>query len=137
MKLAPIYVDDAVGENTALIVRHPTGVEWTAQTGGIACNHPTVFGFVLSLGDFGQGFDDCSYGCYSISYEQRVFFIMALSDLFTEWGKANKLQISFNHARKDELQEGWWPVILNGPFSDMSPVVFEDDEAYIHTGNCD
>jgi hypothetical protein len=47
--MSRIYVD--AGDAPALIASAPTGVFYTNQTGGLACNHPALEGFLVPLGN--------------------------------------------------------------------------------------
>jgi hypothetical protein len=49
-KLPRIYLDFLhASTGCLLVVEAPTGVEWTQQTGGVACQHPVVEGYVVPL----------------------------------------------------------------------------------------
>lgn len=121
--------------NVILIVSHPTGVFYTAQTGGVSCNHPECEGFAISLGSFLEEFDDCDYGCQYIDRlpEKQKQLADDLNKLFIAHTTGWRYQITFDYSRLNELQEGWWPVLVKGNL-DTQPI---DWKGYIHTGNCD
>ena len=145
-KIGPIDVDDIVREETALIVLLENGITYTAQCGGVGCTHPTAIGFVLPLGRIGEAIDDCSFGCASLSeynYKRGKMIQQrnALADLIDthlkEHTKSWRFSLSFDYSRINELQEGWWPVIINGVYDDFHGTTFVHHPGIIHVGNCD
>jgi hypothetical protein len=126
---------DRVAEDVALIIAHPTGVIYQAQAGGMLCSHPECEGFVICLGAGLSHFDDCGYGCDNIGFEASLRDKLAtdLDPLLQRYSLGWTYQISFDFDRIDELQEGWWPVLVKGKM-DGRPI---DWRGYIHTGNCD
>lgn len=137
MEKIRIDVYQISSEDTMLIIGAPTGVIYNAQTGGMSCNHPEYEGFVLPLGSFMEDFDDCSYGCSHLQDIEGAAKKLA-NDLHLRLIEETKLwryKIYFDFDRIDQLQEGWWPVIVSGK-------IFEDGKDYtmkgfVHTGNCD
>lgn len=127
-----IDVDSILPDRPALIICLPTGIKYTAQTGGIGCDHPEAEGILLSLSPVLEDFDDCSYGCSHL-WEMEVARLKLADDLDTFFIDKNYNHIKIDRERLTELAEGWWPVIYSlsmggvpGPF-----------KGYIHTGNCD
>lgn len=130
-----VYV--VTGNNTPLIINHPTGVFYTAQCGGIGGTHPEAEGFVIGIDNFLQDFNDCAYGCSYIGQDSELQTRLANAlDEYCKimceyWGF--KIRIDFD--RLNEIQEGWFPVIVNGRVSDG--FFAENAKGYIHNGNCD
>lgn len=140
MKKLTLDIQMVVNSGTALIVKHPTGVFYEVQAGGLGCTHPNCQGFVIDLGSFGQDFSDCSYGCAMISDDEnkQKELADALNTYFTNQSKNSEYKISFDFERIDELEEGWWPVNVSGKLN--GGILANDSvewEGYIHTGNCD
>jgi Family of unknown function (DUF6210) len=129
--------------STALIIHHPTGVEYEAQAGGLLCNHPTCEGFVIDLRDFAQEFNDCAYICADDSPEIQQRLAHDLDLYFKEnrhpfCHNVDLWSITFDYSRIEELQEGWWPVIVTGKLSGgILATEIVKWIGYIHTGNCD
>lgn len=133
-------VEMVVGHNTALLIQYPTRIKYEVQAGGIGCTHPTCEGFCLNIGSLGQDFDDCSYGCYWIDDNKEIQKKLAndLEKYLEINTKYWRYQISFDYDRLDELQEGWWPVIVIGEIDGGSIATKNVNwKGYIHTGNCD
>lgn len=125
-------------DEVVFIVAYPTGVMYTAQTGGMMCNHPEVEGFLVSLGvEFLSDFDDCSFGCSEILYEpeRQKALSDSLDEAFLSAGYAQGRAFMIDRERINELQEGWWPVrsVLQGPNGGY----IRSEIGYIHIGNCD
>lgn len=123
---------------TALIILRPTGVFYTAQTGGVGCDHPKAEGILLPMPEWMQEFDDCSYGCQHLWQDEAARTRLADDlDAFFAFKRHDFIQIDRDRLR--ELSEGWWPVIYNAPIGDsfvqgQEPGPFK---GYIYTGNCD
>lgn len=121
-------VYELVGFNaTALIVRAPTGMVFSAQTGGIACYHPECEGFVIALPEYATDVDDCTLGCWGCQSEKHVELADLIDAYFIEHPHPFRFMIDRN--RVGELMEGWWPVKFT--------LLGEVRNGYIHTGNCD
>ena len=99
-----------------LIVKHPTGVLYSNQTGGSACDHPQVEGFVLpldggrvagvvieELGGLWRDIYDCTY-----PYEDLV---EATNPLLDKLCRGMKLDLS----GKNSMQEAWLHVLFPLP----------------------
>lgn len=120
-------------DETPLIISHPTGVFYSGQCGGMSCRHPEFEGYVIGIGDFGQDFDTCQFGCLYMDDEDKI----KLSDAFDELCKETEkwiYKIKVDRDRLNEMMEGWIPVIINGK---MDSVVFENTKGIIHLPNCD
>jgi hypothetical protein len=130
-------VDDVVGDLTALIISLPTGIFYTAQTGGMDCNHPQCEGLAIALPERLQNFDDCSYGCNHLWQMPEAREKLA-NDLDAFFISERHIHISIDRDKLSELSEGWWPVVYNrhlgDSFNGITPGPFK---GYIHTGNCD
>lgn len=124
-------------DHTALIVLAPTRVRYTAQVGGMNCDHPEAEGFLLSLGSAYNEVDACDYGCeYFQQDKEKVRQFAKDFDASTE--KYNiRYKISFDYERINEAKEGWIPVIINGVFDEQPRLSFNNQKAIIYTGNCD
>jgi len=126
MEAKDVY--ELVGFNsTALIVRAKTGMDFDAQAGGIACEHPGCEGFVIALPEYATEVDDCPLGCWGARPGKQV----ELADLIDSHFVANPHPFGFtvDRERIDELMEGWWPVKFT--------LLGSMQTGYIHTGNCD
>lgn len=136
---ADIYSNRADG---VAIVCHPTGIIWTTQVGGHACYHPEIEGFVLTIFDNGPArIDDCEWGCfghktddeYCESYGQAIdeFLSKSINESLGNYAK-----YKFDYDRKNEVMEGWWPVLVEftGCIILQETKVFK---GYLHMGNCD
>lgn len=122
-------------DHTALIVLAPTGIAYTAQVGGMLCDHPEAEGFLLSLGDAYNEVDACDYGCEYFQQDQEKVIQFA-KDFDLAASKYNRrYTIRFDHDRIKEAQEGWIPVVINGRFDDG--IYFNNEKGIIYTGNCD
>ena len=133
-------VEMVVGENTALLISYPTKINYEVQAGGLGCTHPTCEGFCLSVGNLGQDFDDCSYGCHHIDQDEDLQkkLAKALEQYLEERTKGWRYQILFDYDRLNELQEGWWPVVVIGKINGgILPTDKVNWKGYVHTGNCD
>lgn len=133
-------VEMIVGDNTALLIQYPTRIEYEVQAGGLGCTHPTCEGFCINIGSLGQDFDDCSYGCYWIDQDEENQKKLAkdLEKYLEEKTKDWRYQILFDYDRLDELQEGWWPVVVIGKIN--GGIIATENvnwKGYVHTGNCD
>lgn len=133
-----IDVDNVTGEYPSLIVEWPTGIKYTAQTGGIGCDHPVCEGFVMGLPQLFEKFDDCSYGCHHLwEMEDARIKLADDLDIFFKDNHYDYLQI--DRSRLKDLTEGWWPVIISRELGDhfMNGTHPGPFKGFIHTGNCD
>jgi len=142
MKKKIVSLERVVGwDDTALVLLKKTGVWYTAQCGGVSCTHPHAEGYAISIRDFAQDFDDCSYGCQYIGHKDNSEARMKLGKDFDtycrEKTKSWKWSIRFDFERVEETQEGWLPVIVNGMVDDFDDFIFENERGFIHNGNCD
>lgn len=129
-----------VGDNTALLIQYPTGIEYEVQAGGIACTHPICEGFCINIWNFGQDFNDCGYGCAWITQDKKSQKKLAddLEKYLKEKTKDWRHKILFDYDRLSELQEGWWPVVVIGKLNDtIANAENVNLKGYVHTGNCD
>lgn len=133
-----IGVDSVLYDSTPLIILRETGIFYTAQCGGVSCTHPTAEGFVVSLGNFAQDFNDCAFGCQYISRDPvaQLKLAKAFDEYCIKEMQGMRFEIRFDFERINELQEGWIPVIINGFLSDCD-VEFSNAKGIIHNGNCD
>ena len=142
MRKIILDLDLTRNNNTVLVVMAKTGVFYETQTGGTMCNHPEVEGFTISLGDYMGDFDDCSFGCGEIQYDEVAQGNLA-DALQKEFSKGDngiypEAKIEFDYKRILDLQEGWWPVIVSGK---LNGGILSDKKVnwkgYIHVSNCD
>ncbi len=131
------------GDGAALIICAPTGIIYTAQCGGMACQHPEAEGFFLPIWELLPDIDDHEYGCSDLTKSprhDRPDLRQRLADAIDK-GLSAEFQrrplgftLRFDHERIDELQEGWWPLRITGHLHDVGPL---DHRCYYHNGNCD
>lgn len=133
-----IDVDTFFPQQTVLIVEHKTGFEWEAQCGGINCTHPSLKGMAIPMGGLLEFFSGCEFGCGYISEDEPSRKKLAV-EIGNRLENANtqKMRIQFDYERIDELQEGWFPVIVTGKWGYWDELSFEASKGYLHTGNCD
>lgn len=127
-------------KHTALIVCHRTGVHYQAQVGGLLCNQVFVQGFCIDLEDLAQDFDDCAYGCHEIQFSKALQKDLAdiLDHYLQEALSEEKYDVFIDYDRLDEIQEGWWPVVVTGKLSGgIIPDTMVSWKGYLHRGNCD
>ena len=123
---------------SALIVEAKTGIIYTSQTGGMACHHPECEGYLLTLEDWANQYNDCPHGCYgasSITPHNKIVFMNSLNDFFTKNVPNigyNTFKFKIDESRIDELEEAWWPVIF-----EMSGYMELSGKGYITKENCD
>ena len=134
-----ISVDEVTHDITPLIILKHTGVFYTAQCGGMECQHPQAEGFVIGIGMFAQDFDDCSFGCQHIHHEpkRQKKLAEAFDAYCRERTKNWRWKIRADFERTHEFMEGWLPVIVDGMFDDFYRTYFDNLRGIIHTGNCD
>lgn len=136
------HIEDHLGDfESGLIVENEEhGVWWTAQVGGLACLQNKVKGYFWNIKDYGQEINDCAAGYFRI--QQHKPYLDECCQMLREYFTANpqveldgeKMTITLDEDRLDELEEGWWPV--NIWLADHS----KQDESFrgiIYTGNCD
>lgn len=128
-------------DGCALVVTAPTGIIYTAQCGGMLCMHPESEGVYFPIWDLLPEVDDCAHGCFSLTKSPRCdnpelrekFAAIIYSNLQIAT-RPFSFSMGFNFSKIDELQEAWWPLIINGTFSGVR---FDNAECYYHRGNCD
>lgn len=133
-----ISVDDIIPDVISIILRHPTGVFYSAQAGGMMCDHPKYEGVLFPF-DYTvlENFDDCSYGCDHLHDIEGAALKLAndLNEIFRKLPPQINVRFDFN--RITELQEGWWPVIFTGKIGWFQTNEFNEIEGIIISGNCD
>lgn len=129
-----ILLDAGNDYSATLIVKHNTGIFYTAQVDGMGCRHPECEGFLLEIGNF--DFDDCKYGCHYISTDESLRLKLANDlDVFLKSKTEHWMfNLSFDFDNINQLMEGWWPVVLTGDYQDNKNVNWK---GFIHIGNCD
>lgn len=112
-----------------------------AQCGGIACTHPSQEGYYLPMWDICQDLDECEYGCANLTKSTKFDnpdLRKALADEIQKRCDSidgrHSFSLAFDYSRIDELQEGWWPLIINGRLYDID---FDNQPCIYHRGNCD
>lgn len=123
-----------------LIICKKTGVIYNGyQTGGNRCNAHRAEGFIIDISDFGKliNFDDCNMGCMN-SYSpgkpdkndpKRIAHSAAIEECLSKYTNCFIKKIKFDYERILELEEAWWPVII-----EIKQGIFE---GYIVGPNCD
>ncbi len=128
-------------DSCALVICEKTGIFYTAQCGGLLCSHPAAEGFYLPIWDIAPEINDCDMGCSSISkaipqYDRpdlRDNLAKAI-DIALESNLATySFVLKFDYSRIDELQEGWWPLIITGTLHGVEL----NHQCYLHRENCD
>jgi hypothetical protein len=124
---------DSFEADDLVIVLKKTGVIYTAQTGGLCCNHPTAEGYVLRSGNLAPSICHCIC-CSRLGIVQLVEHVQAAINRYIAENKLS-VQIKFDYERINEFQEGWWPLLVKGkyfdiPFNDWTKIIY-------HSGNCD
>lgn len=137
-----------------LIVCYKTGISYTAQTGGYACNHPHAEELVINIGGLEEfiDFDDCKIGCWGEREESKAHAdaidrcLTKYNEQHAQYGSNGMFRIDslrFNYNKIKELSEGWWPVIVFYTLKVYKEGIKEEDkelyvlDGYIHMGNCD
>lgn len=147
-------------EGGVVIICSNTGIICTTQVGGIACLSPKVEGFPLYIDVIEplDDFDDCKWGCIN-SLINDPKYLEQYGNEIDKYLKDNingnnvlKINFEFDYERKNELMEGWWPVLIR--FSQHERTVYKDGsvmhsyddkeslsdtkfKGYLHFGNCD
>jgi len=131
---------DWLSDQSALIINLPTGLFWTAQTNGMDCDHPKMEGICLPISV--RQIDDCKYGCDNMQHHtnrsNRDTLARIIDAAIKHGNVQREFHLSFDFSRIDELQEGWWPVIVRIPadkYADNRPEI--NTIGFIHQGNCD
>lgn len=140
-----------INPNT-LVICHPTGIFYTAQTRGVCCNHPEAEGFMLPVEfeeseEFNRWFD-CKHNCYKKweNGSEEQMKSASLSNRFIQGAikMSYKYQINsmlFDFERIKDFQEGWWPVKGEGYLHYLSNrikgIQLKQYKGYLHLGNCD
>lgn len=122
-----------------LICKKETGVFYTSQCGGMACQHLEYEGFLMLVHEFSNEIDDHEYGCLHIQdggkREELAFEIDCLLRKYD-----GIISLRFDFDRIDELLEGWWPVkieIKKINYCDNTITFFYIGEGIICGWNCD
>lgn len=132
-----------IGDSNArgLIICAPTGIRYTAQCGGMGCTHPSAEGFYLPTWDLLPKLDDCEYGCSNLTKsplydrpELRKKLADAIDAALPAALAKFSFKLRFDYDRIDELQEGWWPLLITGELHDAR---LDNHRCYYHAGNCD
>lgn len=113
-----IDIEDFIGENSVgLIISYPTGVFYTGQTGGLACNHPEFEGILLSISDrYFSDIDTCNHpgGCASGYFNPDDRMNLAKIVNVQLQHIPGDIKYRFDFDRIDIFEEACIPVILNG-----------------------
>ena len=111
-----------------LIICAPTNIWIDCQVGGHACRHPCVEGFVIDCPKYWVGIDDCKMGCYFINDEYKDLQLKVSNNIQKDFeyvqskltpeilstlSPNENMKLNFDYERLDELQEAWWPVLVD------------------------
>ena len=101
-----------------LIEAHPTGVVYSAQTGGHCCGHPEIEGAIVSVADdrdndFGQVMCDLSCGSDVDWTTKRIAQANTALGALVWCGLAHIEAVTLDPERLAESHEGWWLVTWN------------------------
>lgn len=108
-----IYVD--AGDVPILIAAAKTGIFYTNQTGGVACNHPAIEGFAVPLGP-GLEIDACCFGKHfgDVIPEDVAARVEAQVRLHLRWSDVRDFTIDRS---RDDHDEAWiwcsWSMEIN------------------------
>ena len=131
-----------------LIVNSPTNIYYSAQVGGISCQHPNQEGFVLPI-CLRDDIDDCGNGaCWMEVYAsekemlsdahensaQRKKVADFINDFlkninYKNWDRT--ISLSFDYDNIHKLSEAWWPVLID--WVEVCPNT--KDVIFSHKGN--
>ncbi len=121
-----------------LIISAPTGIFYTAQSGGMSCLHPESEGFAISLfNPVSKIIDDHEYGCSQLQVDANLRKKLADDldkGLLIETERYG-FSLRFDYDRIESLMEGWWPVVVTGKIAHINTEL--NHQAYLVTGNCD
>jgi hypothetical protein len=124
---------DSFDADDLVIVLQKTGVIYTAQTGGMCCNHQKAEGYVLRSGNLAPSINHCIC-CSPLS---DILIAKHIQEAINRYITENELsvEIKFDYDRLKEFQEGWWPLLVKGkyfaiPFNYWTKIIY-------HSGNCD
>jgi hypothetical protein len=130
-----------ITDGCALVIQMPTGVKYEAQCGGLACTHPQVEGVYFPVWDVAPDLGDCEEGCSNLTKvpqphdkpELRKAFADKIQKQLEDLDKYS-FKLRFDYERIDELQEGWWPLVITGTLYDVENL---NHKCVYHRGNCD
>lgn len=133
------------------IIKAPTGVFYTNQSGGHACAHPSCEGYIIPVRvDSMQPIDDCKLlhhvwggedGDHASGY--RTNALKPLNDFLSNLIREERLQhfkeVKIDESRLDELIEGWWPIkgIIYIPDNEYNFDNLNPFTGYLAKENCD
>lgn len=121
---------DTVG--ICLILSGPTGVTYSNQTGGYACHHPRIEGFIVPF--LSDNISEPPHvGCWGPIEARDVPAIASWISSEIPW-------LRLDDTRLSEAEEGWWPVVVirhdaNIRLSDDMDLVGK--RGILTTENCD
>ena len=111
-----------------LIICAPTNIWIESQVGGHACHHPSIEGFVIDCPKYWAGIDDCEMGCHLIGDGKHKELQLEVANVIQKDFEETQTQLipmlhklsvneniklNFDFERINELEESWWPVIVD------------------------
>ena len=130
-------IDCIDAENSVLVIKHPTGVSYEMQCGGMSCEQKQVEGFAVPIGDFGQDFDCCSFGCDNIGYSRDMqnSMLKAFEQYILSEGAFYRNSFKIHWAAIQEAREGAIPLLFSGKLWGSDE--FKNAPCILYTANCD
>lgn len=125
-----------------LIIRHPTGVYYSNQCGGMLCTHPEFEGYALWVNEEME----CEYVTHehlcgmTYSEDWHQTWMQAASELneyLSKLADSNTFTFEFDYDNIREMQEGCIPVLISGKWEQYDGPEYDRAPAILFTGNCD
>jgi hypothetical protein len=127
---------------SGLIILYPTGIYYTDQTAGIACDHPEAEGFLMPI-HCEYGFElDCELlcGCFGMNNDNKKRYIEFSKQIDKELEEYFP-SLKFDHDELYKTQENWIPVIANININahdwGRGKESFRNMKGILCNGNCD
>lgn len=132
----PISLEEiAPNGEMVLVIYDDSGVPYTAQVGGMACNHPVIIGHAIFL-NRRLPLDTCCHlgGCYDLHMEHNPHTIelaRIVDEILLRETDKQPIEMRFDFTNGHLFQEAWIPVLvkMNSP-EFVQGILFTND-------NCD
>lgn len=120
---------------TVLVICNDWGHVFTAQTGGLSCNHPVVIGNAIVLKPNQFKIDTCNHpgGCYDLHIEDNpntIVLAKQIDEILRKETAGQSIEIVFDFERSYLFQEAWIPVLAKIGNNFEPGILFTND-------NCD